>query len=282
MILIADSGSTKTEWAYRHDKEVRMVTTPGFNPYFVDAAFIEQSLIKDLLPYININDVSAIYFYGAGCSTLEKQALVYDALSSLFCNAYIEVEHDLMGAARALFGEEKGIACILGTGSNSCYYDGSVIVENVTSLGYIFGDEGGGVHIGKKLLGDFLRGNMPDEIRENFQNTYKLNVSDILDAIYKKPRPNTFIAGFCRFAGANIQHHYIQSIVKRSLNDFFNYQLKKYSSFGFVPVGCVGSVAFQFEREFRDIAFEYGIKDISIHSSPSELLLRFHLDINPY
>lgn len=280
MILIADSGSTKTEWAYRHDKEVRIVTTPGFNPYFVDAAFIEQSLVKDLLPYINLNDVSDIYFYGAGCSTPEKQALVHDAISSLFCDAYIEVEHDLMGAARALFGKKKGIACILGTGSNSCYYDGKEILENVTSLGYIFGDEGSGVHIGKKLLEDFLRGNMPDEIKQNFDNTYKLNVFNILDSIYKKSRPNTFIAGFCRFAGANIHHPYIQSIVKNSLMDFFNYQLKKYSVFGNVPLGCVGSVAYQFEKEFRDIACEFGLKELSIHSSPTELLLKFHLDIN--
>jgi glucosamine kinase len=278
MILVADSGSTKTQWGYIHDKEVRFVTTPGYNPYFVDGDFVTQSLIKELLPYINESTVTDVYFYGSGCSTSEKQAVIHSAVRSVIPGAYIEVNHDLLGAARALFAGTPGIACILGTGSNSCYYDGKDIIENVTSLGYIFGDEGGGVYIGKKLLGDFLRDKLPAELDQLFRATFQLDVHAILDAIYKKPRPNTFIAGFSRFVGENIQHAYMQGIVRESFHDFFDYQLKKYSHFGSAPIGCVGAVAYNYSDILRSVAGEYGISTINIHNSPTESLVHYHIN----
>jgi len=279
MILVADSGSTKTQWGYMHNMEVRFINTPGYNPYFVDGDFVTQSLIKDLLPCINETTVTDVYFYGSGCSTSEKQAVIHSAIRSVIPGAYIEINHDLLGAARALFENKEGIACILGTGSNSCYYDGKDIIENVTSLGYIFGDEGGGVYIGKKLLSDFLREKLPSELDKLFRDTYQLDVHSILDAVYKKPQPNTFIAGFSRFAGENIQHAYMQGILRESFHDFFDFQLKKYSHFGNAPVGCVGSIAYNFSEILRLVAGEYGIRDINIQSSPTESLVQYHTQI---
>jgi len=279
MILVADSGSTKTQWGYMHEHEVRFVTTPGYNPYFADDDFITQSLIKDLLPYINEKTITDIYFYGSGCSTTEKQGVIHSAIRSVIPGAYIMVSHDLLGAARALFADTAGIACILGTGSNSCYYNGKDIIENVTSLGYIFGDEGGGVYIGKKLLGDFLRNILPPDLDEKFKETFRLDVHAILDTVYKKPRPNTFIAGFSHFIGDNIKHPYMEAIVKESFHDFFEYQLMKYSHFGKAPVGCVGSVAFYYADILKSVAKGYGVSDILIQSSPAESLVHYHSHI---
>ena len=190
MKLLADSGSTKTTWVLLEKKTVKKtVQTPGLNPYFHTSETVEAILRADLIPEVVTDDVREIFFYGAGCSTENKNALLKDTMRIFFRQAEIFIYHDIMGAARALFGTGNGIACILGTGCNSCYFDGDQIRPGVPSLGYIFGDEGAGSNLGKRFMEAYLKGRMPDDLRTEFDAVYQLSLEDILNALYNLPTP---------------------------------------------------------------------------------------------
>jgi hypothetical protein len=277
MKLIADSGATRAEWVViGGDYESELFETPGFNPYFSESGFIAQVIEKDLVPFIDNNSIEEIYFYGAGCSTISKCTIVEDALTKVFHNAHAEIHHDLLGAARALFGRDEGIACILGTGSNSCYYDGNIIVENVPSLGYLFGDEGSGAYLGKMFLADYLKGNVSSSIRKAFDIEFGLNLENILDSVYNQPHPNRFLASFASFLGEHQRSTYVRGLIRGNFHDFFTEQLTKYPAYTEVPLAVVGSVGYYFQEHFKQVAREFGTSITRFLQSPIEGLVEFH------
>ncbi len=278
MILIADSGSTKTEWCVINEaKETKLFQTIGFNPYFVNEAVVKEELDKNLLPFVNAHLIKEVYFYGSGCSTPEKNMIIQVPLEEFFKNAKVEVEHDLDGAARSLCGREKGIACILGTGSNSCLYDGKAVVENVSSVGYMFGDEGGGVYVGKMLIADYLRNEMPNDIRTMFEEMYPYRFDQILNAVYKEAFPNRFLASFTHFMSKNITHPYVINLMKDSFDKFFKYQVSHYTGYNQLPVNATGSIAFYFIDILKEVAAKWDVKLGKVIRTPMEGLVDYHL-----
>jgi len=278
MILIADSGATKTDWRQIFSRQdTRSFQTEGFNPFFVDSRFIQNEVDSELVPYIDSRHVKEVFFYGAGCSAVEQCIIVEDGLKPIFPDARIKVENDLLGAARALCGHNEGIACILGTGSNSCYYDGKKITENVPSLGYILGDEGSGAYIGKKLLKEIMSLNAPPEIRELFANKFNYGRVHILTHLYNQAMPSRFLASFVRFVTENIKHPFMHALVHDAFLDFFNTQVVKYPRYTEIPVCCTGSVAFFFSDLLKEVAKEKGIEIHKIMQSPVEGLVEYHL-----
>lgn len=277
MILIADSGASKSDWVLIDDtgekKNLQMV---GLNPYYIDTKEIVNILSKELIPFIEVKKVNQVIFYGAGCSSVFKSMTIEEALTELFRNAEIIIESDMLGAARALFGEKEGIACILGTGSNSCYYDGEKIVENVTSLGYFFGDEGSGAHMGKNFLKDYLLGNLPEDIDAAFRKDYNYTRDNILDAIYNLPFPNRYLASFCKFYTDHLSNKYIFELVSNSFREFFINQIEYYKNYKKVPVSFTGSVAFYYEALLRQIANEYEYEVDKILRTPIDALAEYH------
>ena len=218
--LIADSGSTKTEWCLINGKKRIRINTQGLSPYFLSVHQIKDILEKELVPKISKEIPAEIYFYGTGCSNPDNVKIVRQALSEVFKTAKVSVDHDLMGAAKALCGDEKGVACILGTGSNSCYFNGKQILKNSPGLGYVLGDEGGGTHLGRKVLQYFLYNTFEAELMDRFNSKYNTNANEILDAVYKKPLPNRYLAGFAGFLSENRGHFMIENIIEDSFNDF--------------------------------------------------------------
>lgn len=286
MILIADSGSTKTDWRLiDRAGTTYCFKTFGFNPYFQDTPAILNEIRTTLLPDLEkvfLPSLTAkklkIYFYGAGCSSDVKCSVIRHALIQAFPDAEIEVEHDLLAAARALCGNDKGIAAILGTGSNSCYYDGQNIVHNVASLGFILGDEGSGAHIGKLFMQDYLNKEVPVSIAENFYESYKLNKELILDAIYKESMPSRFLASFSKFINENKNEQYMADLIEQSFNQFFSKHICKYANHQQVKMSCVGSVAFYYSDMLRAIAEKRGVVINKIIESPIADLSSYHLN----
>jgi len=277
MILIADSGATKSDWILMYEDEEQMrFQLVGLNPFYVDTIEIVTILSKELTPYIENKKIQQIFFYGAGCSSVFKCMTVEEALIKLFANAEIVVESDLLAAGRALFKDQEGIACILGTGSNSCLFDGNEIAENITSLGYFFGDEGSGAHMGKVFLKDYLLGKIPQEIETAFKKSYNYNRDNILDAIYNLPFPNRFLASFCEFYADHLSNKYIFDMVSSSFREFFVNQIKQYKGYKKLPVSFVGSVAFFFEPLLRQIAAEFEVKIDKVLRSPINALAEYH------
>jgi N-acetylglucosamine kinase-like BadF-type ATPase len=277
MILIADAGATKIQWVVINDgKASDSFETAGFNPYFMEARILLDAVEKDLVPFINPGYIKEVYYYGAGCSTMFKCNIVEDVLKEVFENADFEIHHDLLGAARALFGRSPGIACILGTGSNSCLYDGDKILENVTSLGYLFGDEGSGAYLGKLWLTEYLRGRMPDHLKALFDKRYGYSLENILDSVYNKPHPNQFLSSFSLFIGGLKDDEFVKEIVKRNFRDFFTEQVTQYTNYHHQPLGVIGSVGFHFRELFEEVAAEHKLKITKMIKSPIEGLIEYH------
>lgn len=277
MILIADAGATKIKWVVLHEgKASEQVETAGFNPYTMEPRVLEDAVEKDLLPFISPRHIKEVFYYGAGCSTQFKCNIVEDVLKDIFEHADFEIHHDLLGAARALFGRESGIACILGTGSNSCLYDGKNIKENVTSLGYFFGDEGSGSYLGKLFLTEYLRGRMPVNLKEAFDKRFGYTVENILDSVYNKPSPTRFLSSFAEYMGKFIDDGFIINLVRRNFSDFFTEQVTQYTDYKHQPLGVIGSVGFYFRDIFEEVAREHHMKVVKIIQSPIEGLVEYH------
>ncbi len=277
MLLIADSGSTKTDWVLlKGSGETQNIKTIGFNPYFVDTAQVYDVLREEFSEQIDLSLVSRVYFYGAGCSSDSKKAVINNALKQLFPEAKTVVDHDLMGAARALLGNDKGIAGILGTGSNSCLYDGKQVVESLFSLGYMFGDEGSGAHLGKTYVKLHLKKKVPVEIREQFEKKTGLSPEDILTHVYKKPNPNRFLASFSVFLKKNIDHPFIEDIVENCFDEYFREQVCQYTGFQDIPFSFIGSVGYNFSTQLQRVASKYGVTTGRYLVSPMEGLIDFH------
>lgn len=281
MILIADSGSTNTDWTViKKDKIISNFVTNGFNPYFVKSEEIFNELKQKFPINININEITKIFFYGSGCLALEMKKIVNDGLNQFFINSEIEINHDLLGAARALLKNESGIAVILGTGASSCYYDGLKITEQVPSLGYILGDEGGGDYLGKLFITDYLYGRLPEDIHQTFFEKYKLTNNQLMHKIYKEPYPNRFLASFCEFISEHSNDLIISDMIRKSFTDLFTSQITKYKSYINCKIRVAGSVGFYFKDQLKEVAKRYNSNIDLIERSPINRLAQYHLMIN--
>ncbi|MDF2382120.1 hypothetical protein JMG10_11620 [Nostoc ellipsosporum NOK] len=274
--LIADSGATKAEWSLINGGKVKTIHTQGISPYFLNTEQIRDLLLKELSPKIKNVQVDELYYYGTGCANPDNVKLIKKALKQVFPDAYMEVTHDLMAAARALCGEEKGIACILGTGSNSCYYNGKKIIRNSPGLGYVLGDEGSGAYLGRKVLQYYLYGTFDDELRGRFDLTYMTNATEILENVYKKPLPNRYLAGFTYFLAENRGHYMIENIIEDGLNDFFFTHLCKYRETWKLPVNFAGSVAYGFRDVLAQLCQSYEFELGKVLQKPMSGLIAYH------
>ncbi|MFZ1263026.1 MAG: BadF/BadG/BcrA/BcrD ATPase family protein [Chitinophagaceae bacterium] len=274
--LIADSGATKTEWCLLTDGKKKTVITSGISPYFLNTQQIHDLLMKELIPKLKKAEVDEVYYYGTGCANTTNAKSVKKAISKIFIGANIEVNHDLLAAARALCGKEKGIACILGTGSNSGYYDGAKIVKNSPGLGYVLGDEGSGAYLGKKVIQYYLYKTFDDELRARFDDIYATSAPEILENVYKKPLPNRYLAGFAKFLAENRGHYMIENIIEDGLNDFFFAHLCKYRETWTLPINFAGSVAFGFKDVIVELCNSYEFELGKVMKNPMEGLVTYH------
>ncbi|MBN2597543.1 MAG: ATPase [Marinifilaceae bacterium] len=247
--------------------------TLGINPYHQNT----NSIIKIISSLDDFGSVTQIFFYGAGCAVDDKKQIIKDSLLQIFPDANCEINSDVLAAARSVCGKEKGIACIIGTGSNSCLYDGENIEHNVPPLGYILGDEGSGAVMGKKLLADILKNLAPEEIKSAFYQKYNLEYADIINKVYKEEAPSRFLAQFTVFLSENIQSLYISELVKKSFGEFFERNIKQYNNHINLPIHFIGSIAYYFKNELEMVATETGLRLGKIEQSPLEGLIQYHL-----
>jgi len=276
MILIADSGSTKTSWCFIDSKKnTTYISTSGINPFFRTSEDITSELSDKLMPQIP-GTVERIFFYGAGIINKEKGEIVKSALESLFPRTHIETYSDLLAAAHSTLGKSKGIACILGTGSNSCLYDGKKIVEHIPPLGFILGDEGSGAVLGKKLLADYLKGIMPEYIAKKFQNKFPGNYAEYMESVYKKEKPNVFLSAFVPFLLENISENYCNNLVEVSFNEFVKRNICSYSGFSDLPVNFVGSVAYIFREQLETVIKRNQLKLNKVLKEPLNGLVDYY------
>jgi N-acetylglucosamine kinase-like BadF-type ATPase len=275
-ILIADSGATKADWCLLKNDKKKMFITQGISPYFLNTNQIADLLLSELKPKLEHVQVDDVFYYGTGCANPVNAKSIKKAIGKVFPGSNIDVQHDLMAAARALCGGEKGIACILGTGSNSCYYNGKKIVKNSPGLGYVLGDEGSGAYLGKKVVQYYLYGTFDDELRSRFDFAYTTNTSEILENVYKKPLPNRYLAGFARFLAENRGHYMIENIIEDGLNDFFFTHLCKYKEIWNYPVNFTGSVAFGFKDVLQQLCNCYEFEMGRVIKAPMEGLIEYH------
>ena len=276
-ILIADSGSTKTQWCLINGKEKKKFKTQGLSPYFLNTAQMTEVLTRELLPALSKKRPGEIYFYGTGCATPANKSIVKASLKKVLGNMPITVEHDLLAAARALCGHEKGIACILGTGSNSCYFNGKRIVRNNPGLGYVLGDEGSGAYLGKKLLQHYLYNTFDADLLDRFHAAFPgISAAEILDNVYRKPFPNRYLAGFSLFLAENRNHYLIANILEDAFNDFFFNHVFKYRETWTSPVHFAGSVAYAFRDILTHMCEAREIKTGKFMKDPMEGLIHYH------
>lgn len=275
--LVADSGSTKTDWRLiKSDGSVEQAKTAGFNPYYQTTEEILAELQVHLVPKLQVAEVDEVHFYGAGCSNADKVKIVEDAFKQVFSSAAIHIEHDMLAAARALCGHEPGIACILGTGSNSCLYDGEKIIGQLPNLGFWLGDEGSGGYLGKRLIQDFIHKEMPQDLWLKFEKRYKVDRDILLDNLYKKPFPNRYAASFSKFLFDNRSNPYAYNLVYEAFDAFFQKSVVKYENYQSYKVHFTGSVAFYYNDILRRLASDRGVVVKNILETPIAGLTLYH------
>lgn len=278
MILIADSGSTKTDWCVVENGELlQQIFTKGTNPFFQSEEEIGNEIATTLLPRLKSDEPDAVYFYGAGCGFPDKIATMRRAIAQhLKVKGEIEVNTDMLAAARGLCGHTLGIACIMGTGSNSCYYNGQDIVANVSPLGFILGDEGSGACLGKLLVGDLLKNQMTPGLKEKFLKQFDLTPADIIDRVYRQPFPNRFLASLSPFLAQNMDEPCVHNLVLNSFKAFLKRNVMQYDGYQHEKVHFIGSVAFHYKEVLIKAAYETGIQVGNIIKSPMEGLIKYH------
>lgn len=280
MILIADSGATKTDWRLMNaDGMLEQVYTAGINPQYLDANQIYTIFEDELLPNLKEKSPSVIYYYGAGCSSPDRNLRVAQALQKAFSNSSVHVDHDLLAAARALCGHTPGIACILGTGSNSCLYDGQNITDNVPSLGFLMGDEGSGAYLGKMLVRAYLYRELPDELASSLKKAHNLTKDSILDAVYYSDMPSTYLATFAKFCYDKRKNPVVHAMIYENFSEFFERHVSKYEGFTELPINFVGSIAYHFSDTLQQVAKKYGAHVGKLITSPSEGLIQYHQEL---
>lgn len=277
--LIADAGSTKVDWTILSASDgnvVRTYTSDGLNALMAEEDGVEQHLkgVRDRLG--DFDGFKEIHYYGAGCATPRICTKMESCLRNIWDATHVAVTSDLLGSARALFNAQRGIACILGTGSNSCLYDGTNIVKNVPSLGFILGDEGSGASLGKRLVSDAMKGALPDLIKEKFLDTYQLTLQEILDKIYRSKAPNKFLASLVPFLSDNLWNPYIYSLVLKELTNFVARNVAMYNGAHSLPISFTGSIAVVFEKILREAVASQGYRVEDVVKSPMPGLINYH------
>ena len=277
MNLIADSGSTKTAWCLSCGTQiVKRFETVGINPFFQTEEEIAVQLNATLLPQISGNDVENVYFYGAGCADPMKNRALEEVLKVVVGASRVEVASDMLGAARGLLGSDRGIACILGTGANSGVYDGEKLVKGVYAGGYILGDEGSGGVLGKLLISDWVKRQMPQDIYDALTVEYGLTYLGIVDRVYKQPFPNRWLAQFTKFMLVHRDNVYIHNLLVEAFKAFFDRNIKQYDEWEELEVGFVGSIAFYFDVELREAACVCGVRLGGVMQNPIVGLVEYH------
>lgn len=278
MILIADSGSTKTDWVLWNEEEHSSSNhqSKGLNPFFVDSFEISETL-HSTFTLLELKSIEKIFFYGSGCSSVESKKTVSDGLQMACPRAQIEVQHDLLAAARALCGREEGVACILGTGSNACLYSGKKIVEEGVSFGFIMGDEGSGNHLGRLLLKAIFTKKAPENILQSFNATYHhLTLHKLLEHLYKLPSPNRFLATFSPFIKAHQNDPFIRELIEQSFQDFIDYFILDYLKDHNYIVHFQGSIAWNYKNSLISVLKKNNIDCGNIIHHPIHQLLEYH------
>ena len=278
MILIADSGSTKTAWCLiSGNQRVKDITTKGINPFYQTEEEIEAELKNTLCQEIGgENKINSVYFYGAGCADSQINNKLAKTLQQVLKSDKAEVSSDMLGAARGIFKRQKGIACIMGTGSNSAYYDGNEIVKSIPAGGFIIGDEGSGAVLGKTLIADYIKNQMPENILAEFKKFYNGTYLDVVNHVYKQPFPNRWLANFTKFMYEKREDDYIHNMIVNSFTLFFNRNIKQFDSWKNTEVGFVGSIAYYFEKELKEAAQKCEITISDIYQNPIEGLIEYH------
>lgn len=277
MILIADSGSTSTEWRIINKNETIHFKTIGLSPYFVSTTQIDNIILNAFPKNILTSNICTIYFYGTGCKSQESKQIIATSLLQIFKNATITVETDLHGAAKALFGNRQGIACILGTGMNAGYWNGADFEYTITSLGYILGDEGGGAYIGKSFIKKLLEGEFSEEIERKFLSEFNLSLDKILSKIYSEPSPNKFLASFVPFLHSQLAHDDINVIIQNCFKIFISKHLLNLSkNYDIYNISAIGSVAYFFQDILKNECAKVGLELQTVFQSPIDKLCEIH------
>lgn len=278
MLLVADSGSTKADWLlFDGTKITGPYHTMGFNPFFHSAELVYDTLM-DTPGLLAIRDqISAVKFFGAGCSSAARNEIIAAGLRRFFSRADVLVEHDLLACALATCGDQPGISCIIGTGSNSCWFDGHAVHERNYGLGYVLGDEGSGAWLGKKLLTFYLYCRLPEDLSAAFKSAYGLGKNEIIDKVYKEPNANVWLASFTRFLSAHYEHPYVKEMIRQSMRDFCDLYVCDYPDYKTTTVHFVGSVAFVFKRELEEVAAEKGFRLGKVIKQPVDGLMDYFI-----
>jgi glucosamine kinase len=275
-ILIADSGSTKCEWCLISGKKQQTVFTQGISPYFLNGSQIEGILSDELIPSLPKSKITEVHFYGTGLNNPNNLRLLKKVIKQVFPSAAIEAYQDIMATARASCGHSKGVACILGTGSNCCYFDGKRIMKISPGLGYVLGDEGSGAYLGKKVVQYYLYNTFDEELRYKFDAKFVTDRVEILENTYKKPLPNRYLAAFTAFLAENRGHYMVENIIEDGLNDFFFQHLCKFNESWKNPIHFVGGVAYGFKDVLQELCKSYEFELGNVLKNPMEGLVKYH------
>jgi len=274
--IIADSGATKCQWTLVLGNQKKTMTTIGISPYFLTTEQIVETIAKGFNKKVDTGIIDAVYFYGTGLSNPLNVASIKKALKKVFPKAALDIQTDLEAVARATCQHHKGVACILGTGSNTGYYNGKKIAKNSPGLGYVLGDEGSGAYLGKKVLQYYLYKTFDEELMHAFESKYPINKDQILDAIYKQALPNRYMASFAQFLSEHRGHYMIENIIEDGINDFFFAHLNKLNESWLYPIHFAGSIAYVFRDVIKQLATAYELEIGTIVKSPMEGLIAFH------
>lgn len=279
MILVADSGSSRSDWmlSLPFDKPLTF-TTKGLNPYFVSEKEIERVIhnVPEIMPYVK--DVTEVYFFGSGCTSPDRRELVSNALSELFSEAFISVELDLLGSAYATCGNRKGYVATLGTGSDFTFYNGEDIEVSNQGVGYVLGDEGSGVWFGKSLITDYLYGKMPPDLASDFSNKYRVTKEIVVKNVYQKSMPNTYIASFVPFLSDHLGHPYVESLLEEGFSEFVKVAIMPHDDYRDFVCHFVGSIAYFFEPQLKQVCKNMGVQMGMILRNPMQNLFDFVLE----
>lgn len=282
MLVIADGGATKADWVIvKDDGEQQLISTTGFNPNYVSGERISEIIEQELVGKLPFEIAGNVFYYGTGCWDKGRNAIVREAIATVLKQANVKVHHDLLAAARATCGHSPGIACILGTGSNSVLYDGEKEVDNVTNLGFLLGDEGSGAEIGKALVQAFFYREMPTELQPIMEKACPNGRKDILDKVYSGGIPAAYLASFTQLFTEHQSHPFVRGLVKRSFNEFLTRHVCKYKNHEHLPVCFVGSVAYHFKDILEEALIELGLHLGPVVKKPINNLVNFHLEVAP-
>lgn len=279
MILVADSGSSRSDWMlHLPDSKPLRFRTKGLNPFFVNEKEIASVLgqVQEIIPYIN--EINELYFFGAGCTTPDRRELVSNALTEIFPNSFISVESDLQGSAYATFGGAKGLICNIGTGSDSSYYNGESLEQGLYGIGYVLGDEGSGAWFGKQLITAYLYEQMPRDLMRIFKEAHPITKDIIIKNVYQKDRPNAYLASFAEFMAENRAHPYIDNLLRNGFDEFVRTNVMTYPNFWEYECNFVGGIAYHFDLHLREVCNLHGVRIGKILKNPIEEI--FHFVVN--